>query len=536
MNHHISSTLTISGSPLQPSPLVGYRFHPTDDELLTYFLKPKMLSRVDYRPPIPEIKVCDYEPWDLPALINNNSDDRVWYFFCPRDYKYLRSRRSNRTTEAGYWKPTGKPRKVLNKRKEQIGTKKSLVFYIKERRKAIRTRWIMHEYECALNATMATSGDFVLCKLKSKADEKMNEGQPDHMVIESDLENQNLNEITVNSSCDEHESSVHISSGFDDYNPKEMISEGQQVHMVFESDLENQNLKEMTVNSSCDEPESSIHISSDIDDYNPNEKLKLKANEMISESESQEVHMVLESDLENQYLNEMTVNSSCDEHESSVHISSHIYDYNPNEKFNLKADETINEGPQQQVHMIFDSDLENQNLNETTNSSCDEHISSDIDNYHPNEMTDMSIYEEGEWTCLSDFDVVTTNSANDEDKSHYYTGSDINPNEMAAMSTYQKIDISASEEGVCSPCGLTPSDSSNSTNTDNNAAEVDPLLSYINGFELEELEKLIQEDKFNSAFYKLPMTPNEISSYNSFGVQGKISEIGWDTHLFSLFT
>ncbi|XP_065864321.1 NAC domain-containing protein 91-like [Euphorbia lathyris] len=461
MNHHISSTITISGSPLQPNQLVGYRFHPTDDELLTYFLKPKMLSRVDYRPPIPEIKVCDYEPWDLPALINNNSDDQVWYFFCPRDYKYLRSRRSNRTTEAGYWKPTGKPRKVLNKRKEQIGTKKSLVFYIKERPKAIRTRWIMHEYECALNSTMATSGDFVLCKLKSKADEKINEGQPLHMVVESDLENQNSNEITVNSSCDEHESSVHISSDFDDYNPNEMISEGQQVHMVFESDLENQNLNEMTVNSSCDEHESSVHISSDIDDYNPNEILKLKANEMISES--QEVHMVFESDLENQHLNEMPVNSSCDKHESGIRISS------------------------------------------------------DIDDYNPNEMTDMSIYEEGEWTCLPDFDNVTTNSANDEDKSHYYTGSDINPNEIAAMSTsvsdfegqnlYQKIDISASEEGVCSPCGLTPSDSSNSTNTDSNAAEVDPLLSYINGFELEELEKLIQEDKFNSAFYKLPMTP-----------------------------
>ncbi|XP_065860021.1 uncharacterized protein [Euphorbia lathyris] len=333
------------------------------------------------------------------------------------------------------------------------------------------------------------------------------------MVVESDLENQNSNEITVNSSYDEHESSVHISSDFDDYNPNEMISEGQQVHMVFESDLENQNLNEMTVNSSCDEHESSVHISSDFDDYNPNEMI----------SEGQQVHMVFESDLENQNLNETTVNSSCDEHESSIHIGSDFDDYNPNAKLKVKANETINEG--QQVHMIFESDLENQNLNEmTVNSSCDEHessvhISSDIDDYNPNEMTNMSIYEEGEWTCLPNFDNVTTNSANDEDKSHYYKGSDTTmstsvndklsclASDFECQNLYQKIDISAAEEGVCSPCGITPSDSSNSTNTDNNASEVDPLLSYINGFELEELEKLIQEDNFNSAFYKLPITP-----------------------------
>lgn len=76
------------------------------------------------------------------------SNDRAWYFFCPRDFKYANSRRSNRKTKMGFWKPTGNLRNVKGIRtKEIIGTKRTLVFYEKAGKVKIKTNWIMHEYE-----------------------------------------------------------------------------------------------------------------------------------------------------------------------------------------------------------------------------------------------------------------------------------------------------------------------------------------------------------------------------------------------------
>ncbi|KAJ8748530.1 hypothetical protein K2173_003429 [Erythroxylum novogranatense] len=143
--------------------VVGFRFHPTDKELLSYFLRLKNQGLDCKVQDINVVDLCKFEPWDLPDQSNIRSDNEIWYFFCPRDFKYLKSERRKRTTEKGYWKPTGKPRHI-NSNKKQIGSKKTLVFH-HGRPKGKRTNWVIHEYDFCASATNL-QGHFVLCKLK----------------------------------------------------------------------------------------------------------------------------------------------------------------------------------------------------------------------------------------------------------------------------------------------------------------------------------------------------------------------------------
>ncbi|XP_038687584.1 NAC domain-containing protein 86-like [Tripterygium wilfordii] len=135
----------------------GFRFHPTDEELVNYYLKRKINGQEIELDIIPEIDLYKCEPWELAEKSFFPSRDPEWYFFGPRDRKYPNGFRTNRATRAGYWKSTGKDRKVSSQNRA-IGMKKTLVYYRGRAPQGIRTDWVMHEYRLDDKECEDTSG------------------------------------------------------------------------------------------------------------------------------------------------------------------------------------------------------------------------------------------------------------------------------------------------------------------------------------------------------------------------------------------
>ncbi|RRT74748.1 hypothetical protein B296_00019421 [Ensete ventricosum] len=119
--------------------LPGFRFHPTDEELVGFYLRRKVEKKktlgIDI---IKEMDIYKHDPWNLPSRFS------CLIHTCA-NRKYRNSVRPNRVTGSGFWKATGID-KTIHSSGDCIGLKKSLVYYRGSAGKGTKTDWMMHEF------------------------------------------------------------------------------------------------------------------------------------------------------------------------------------------------------------------------------------------------------------------------------------------------------------------------------------------------------------------------------------------------------
>ncbi|KAJ7971830.1 NAC domain protein [Quillaja saponaria] len=163
----------------------GFRFHPTDEEIISSYLIEKVMNSRFSATAIGEADLNRCEPWDLPKKAKMG--EKEWYFFCQRDRKYPTGMRTNRATESGYWKATGKDKEIYKGKGCLVGMKKTLVFYKGRAPKGEKTNWVMHEFRlegkfASYNLPKTAKDEWVVCRVVHKSAGIKRTPIPDHLL------------------------------------------------------------------------------------------------------------------------------------------------------------------------------------------------------------------------------------------------------------------------------------------------------------------------------------------------------------------
>lgn len=150
---------------------IGFRFRPTDEELLLHYLRRKALSCPLPADIIPVADLARLHPWDLPG----EADGERYFFHLPATGCWRKGGGAGRAGGSGVWRASGKERLVVAPRcGRPIGAKRTLVFC---RRGGARTGWAMHEYRLlpaglaayATAKSLHDAKDWVVCRVFKKA-------------------------------------------------------------------------------------------------------------------------------------------------------------------------------------------------------------------------------------------------------------------------------------------------------------------------------------------------------------------------------
>ncbi|KAI4342268.1 hypothetical protein MLD38_026911 [Melastoma candidum] len=121
----------------------GFRFCPTDEELIVHFLHRKASLLPCHPDVIPDLKLYPYEPWELQGKAW--CEGSKWYFYSRKA--------SSHTTRSGYWHPVRPEEPVFASSScREVGFKQCYAFHSGESPHGIKTSWIMHEYRLPAGA------------------------------------------------------------------------------------------------------------------------------------------------------------------------------------------------------------------------------------------------------------------------------------------------------------------------------------------------------------------------------------------------
>ncbi|KAJ4884876.1 NAC domain-containing protein 66 [Raphanus sativus] len=104
--------LSVNGQSQVPP---GFRFHPTEEELLEYYLRKKISNIKIDLDVIRDVDLNKLEPWDIQEMCKiGTTPQNDWYFFSHKDKKYPTGTRTNRATTVGFWKATGRDKIIYS--------------------------------------------------------------------------------------------------------------------------------------------------------------------------------------------------------------------------------------------------------------------------------------------------------------------------------------------------------------------------------------------------------------------------------------
>nr|GMC89703.1 NAC domain-containing protein 104 [Ipomoea batatas] len=126
----------------------GFRFYPTDEELVVHFLHRKAALLPCHPDVIPDLDLYPYDPWDLEGRAMGEGNK--WYFYSRRT--------ASRITSNGYWKALGGDEPIFpSSGGHRVGVKRCYAFYIGEPPQGEKTSWVMQEYRLSASPDSASA-------------------------------------------------------------------------------------------------------------------------------------------------------------------------------------------------------------------------------------------------------------------------------------------------------------------------------------------------------------------------------------------
>ncbi|KAG5399805.1 hypothetical protein IGI04_014412, partial [Brassica rapa subsp. trilocularis] len=161
-NMQSSSSSTASSSLAYPP---GYRFVPTDAEIIYYYLKPFSPDNKKSWPnlPIHHANIYESNPQQLTAEYKKGNLTE-WFFISERTKIKTNGQKQKRVDHnGGYWHSKAVTKKIKVK-KDVVGYKTTLNYFVGKQPNGERTNWLMQEYWLESSGHNNTV-DYALCKI-----------------------------------------------------------------------------------------------------------------------------------------------------------------------------------------------------------------------------------------------------------------------------------------------------------------------------------------------------------------------------------